>query len=247
MTGRFGPTFPLPMKPLVRLILLILISASFASADHHSSHSIFNGKDLTGWSGNPSLWSVVDGTITGQTNAEAPIELNTFLIFDREVADFEFKAEFKLTGETANSGVQYRSKIYDADQWIVGGYQADMDYTNRYTGMLYEERGRGIIIRPGIRAQINPGHTTKKPQLTSLGEGITAEEHKAAIRQGEWNEIRIVAKANHVRHYVNGVLTAEGLDTDPDHASASGVLALQLHRGPPMTVQFRNVTLKPLK
>ena len=235
------------MKPLVRLVLLILISASFASADQHSSHSIFNGKDLAGWSGDPSLWSVVDGTITGQTTADAPIELNTFLILDREVADFEFKAEFKLTGETANSGVQYRSKIHDAATWSVGGYQADMDYINRYTGMLYEERGRGIIIRPGIRAQINPGHTTKEPQLTSLGEGITAAEHKAAIHSGEWNEIRIVARGNHLQHFVNGVLTAEGIDTDPEHAATKGALALQLHRGPPMTVQFRNLTLKTLR
>jgi hypothetical protein len=235
------------MPLLTRLFLPILVAANFACADHHTSPSIFNGKDLAGWSGDPSLWSVVDGTITGQTIADAPIELNTFLILDHEVADFEFKAEFKLTGETANSGVQYRSKIHDADQWIVGGYQADMDYINRYTGMLYEERGRGIIILPGKRATINPGHTTKKPQLTSLGEGITAEEHKAAIRSGEWNEIRIVARGNHLKHYVNGVLTAEGIDTDPDHAATTGALALQLHRGPPMTVQFRNLTLKKLR
>lgn len=234
------------MPALLRLLLLTLVAASFASADHHASQSIFNGKNLTGWSGDPTFWSVQDGVITGQSTEANPVEQNTFLIWKDNVANFEFTAEFKLTGETANSGVQYRSKIHDADKWIVGGYQADMDYINRYTGMLYEERGRGIIIRPGIRAQINPGHTTKKPQLTSLGDGITAEEHKAAIRSGEWNEIRIVAKANHVRHYVNGVLTAEGLDIDPEHAAASGALALQLHRGPPMTVQFRNLTLKSL-
>lgn len=235
------------MKPLIRPILLILVSALVASADHHASHSIFNGKDLTGWNGDPTFWSVKDGVITGQSRAESPVEVNTFLIWENEVSDFEFTAEFKLTGETSNSGVQYRSKVVEPENWIVGGYQADMDYINRYTGMLYEERGRGIIIRPGIRAQINPGHTTKKPQLTSLGEGTPAETLKSAIHSGKWTQLRIVAKGNHLQHFVNGVLTAEGLDTDPDHASASGALALQLHRGPPMTVQFRNVTLKPLK
>ncbi len=234
------------MPLLARLSLLVLLSSSFAFADHHAKHAIFNGKDLTGWSGSPDHWSVKDGTITGRTTEENALEVNTFLIWKNEVADFEFTAEFKLTGETANSGVQYRSKVIDASKWIAGGYQADMDYQNRYTGMLYEERGRGIIIRPGIRATINSGHTTKKPQLTALGEGISEEEHKAAIRKGEWNEIRIVAKGNHLKHFVNGVLTAEGIDTDPEHAASSGALALQLHRGPPMTVQFRNLKLKKL-
>ena len=234
------------MPSLLRLLLLTVIAANFASAEHHAGHSIFNGKNLTGWSGDPTYWSVQDGVITGQSTAAHPIEQNTFLIWKDRVADFEFTAEFKLTGETANSGVQYRSKVIDASKWIAGGYQADMDYQNRYTGMLYEERGRGIIIRPGIRATINPGHTTKKPQLFSLGPGISEAEHKAAIQKGEWNEIRIVAKGNHLKHFVNGVLTAEGIDTDPDHASDSGVLALQLHRGPPMTVQFRNLKLKAL-
>ncbi|GAB5559875.1 MAG: DUF1080 domain-containing protein [Synoicihabitans sp.] len=233
---------PLP----IRLLILVLLSTNFAFANHHAQQSIFNGKDLTGWSGSPDHWSVKNGTITGHTTPENELEVNTFLIWENEVSDFEFTAEFKLTGETANSGIQYRSKVLDADKWIAGGYQADMDYQNRYTGMLYEERGRGIIIRPGIRATINPGHTTKKPQLTSLGEGISAEEHKAAIKKGEWNKIRIVAKGNHLKHFINGVLTAEGIDTDPKHAASSGALALQLHRGPPMTVQFRNIKLKEL-
>lgn len=235
------------MKLLVRLAFLILVSASFAFADHHASQSIFNGKDLTGWSGDPTFWSVKDGVVTGQSTAKNPVEVNTFLIWKDDVSDFEFMAEFKLTGETSNSGVQYRSKVIEPENWIVGGYQADMDFINRYTGMLYEERGRGIIVRPGLRAQINPGHTTKKPQLTSLGDGTPVEKLKSSIHQGKWNEIRIVAKANRVRHYVNGVLTAEGIDNDPKHAASSGALALQLHRGQPMTVQFRNITLKPLK
>ena len=234
------------MKTPIRLLLLVLLSATFATADHHASASIFNGKDLTGWSGNPTFWSVEDGVITGQSTAKNPVETNTFLIWQDDVADFEFTAEFKLSGDTANSGVQYRSKVIEPENWIVGGYQADMDYINRYTGMLYEERGRGIIIRPGIRAQINSGHTTQKPRLTSLGPETPVETLQSAIHSGKWTQHRIVAQGNHIQHFVNGVLTAEGIDTDPAHTSLSGALALQLHRGPPMTVQFRHVTLKQL-
>ena len=116
---------------------------------------IFNGKDLTGWDGNPKLWSVKDGAITGQTTAENPAKDNTFLIWTNgTVADFELRCSFKLTpGDDkgfANSGIQYRSKVLDPANWVVGGYQADMEAGPTYTGILYEERmTRGIMAARG--------------------------------------------------------------------------------------------------
>ena len=233
---------PLPS----RLTLAFLFFANFAFADHHGARSIFNGEDLKEWSGDPKIWRVEDGTITGQTTAANPIENNTFLIWDGEVADFELQAEFKLAGDSANSGVQYRSKVIDADNWIMAGYQADMDYKNRYTGMIYEERGRGILVRPGLRLDVMPGHTMKTPAVVALGADTPESVLKSSIHQGDWNRLLVIARGNHLRHYVNGVLTAESTDRDPGHASTSGKIALQVHRGPPMTVQFRNVKLRHL-
>ncbi len=234
------------MPLLYRLTLAVLFFANFAFADHPDSRSIFNGKDLTGWTGDPGLWSVRDGVIRGETTAETPIETNTFLIWEGEASDFELVVEFKLTGDSANSGVQYRSKVLDTEKWIVAGYQADMDYANRYTGMIFEERGRGILVRPGLRLDVLPGHTMKSPVVKALGTDTPTEVLKATIKQGDWNRLHVIARGNHLRHYVNGVLTAESTDRDPDHAALSGRIALQIHRGPPMVAEFRNLTLRRL-
>lgn len=235
------------MKTIIALSALLAGSlVANAAEEHIPVESLFNGQDLSGWSGDPTIWSAEDGTITGRSTAEAPLEANTFLIWNGEVADFEFRVEFKLTGETANSGVQYRSKVLDTENWIVAGYQADMDYANRYTGMLFEEQGRGILVSPGRRLEILPGFTMKAPVVRTMAGDTPPGVLKATLRQGDWNALRIVALGNHVRHYVNGVLTAESIDRDPEHAALSGILALQLHRGPPMTVQFRDLLLRRL-
>ena len=231
--------------PLKIMGAATLVVASFLSAQ--PAPPMIGSTGWEDWSGDPQNWSIADGVITGQSTADRPIEANTFLVYKHPFADFEFRGEFKLTGETANSGVQYRSKVLDADKWIVAGYQADMDYANRYTGMIYEERGRGILVRPGLRLRIGTGPTPESPVLSPLKGDATPEKTlKRVIRQGEWNEIHIIAQGNHIRHFVNGVLTAEAIDEDAQHAATSGVLALQLHRGPPMTVQFRNLRISAL-
>ncbi|MGH8016690.1 MAG: 3-keto-disaccharide hydrolase [Opitutaceae bacterium] len=206
-----------------------------------------NGRDLAGWSGDPRYWSVQDGAITGKSTAGNPVEANTFLIWQGgKPAGFELRAQFRLTTEQGNSGIQYRSRVLDGDRWVVGGYQADMDAANRYTGMLYEEKGRGIVVRPGERIRIGPLDDAGKPTLSAAGPAGDAAAIKAAIHTGDWNEIVIIAEGNHLRHYVNGRLTAEAFDDDETKAAKSGVLALQLHTGPPMTIQFKDIRLKRL-
>ena len=144
----------------VLLALGLIAAVPFAHAAASGFKSIFNGKDLSGWEGQKQFWSVRDGAITGQTKDEQDLPANTFLVWQGgEPANFELRMKFKLTGENekkqANSGVQYRSRIMDAATFVVGGYQADID-TGRYIGMLYEEKGRGILMQPGQKIRISP-------------------------------------------------------------------------------------------
>jgi hypothetical protein len=225
--------------------------------------SLFNGKDLSGWEGVTQYWSVKDGAITGQTTAEtAPaLKSNTFLVYKgSQPANFELRLKFKLTPNNdrnqANSGIQYRSKVLDTTTFSVGGYQADIDSTGKYAGMLYEERGRGIVMGPGEKIKIgettevpNPkkqGTMKKQTAVEKLPGATPAADILAAYKLGEWNELRIVAQGNHLQHFLNGKLSADVLDGDAKLAPKSGVIALQLHTGPPMTVQFKDLQLKTL-
>ncbi|HEY1110685.1 MAG TPA: DUF1080 domain-containing protein [Opitutaceae bacterium] len=235
------------------LLLSLTLAATAFAADGFKP--IFNGKDLSGWEGNSQFWSVRDGAITGQTKDEKDLPRNTFLVWkDGQPANFDLRLKFKLTGENekkqANSGVQYRSKLMDPATFVVGGYQADID-GGKYIGMLYEEQGRGILMQPGQKIRLSPG-TEKdkkgktKPKIETVATPTSAADLAAAYKFGEWNELRIVAKGNHIQHFVNGKLTADVTDDDSANAAKSGVLALQLHRGPPMTIQFKDVQLKTL-
>ena len=207
---------------------------------------IFNGNDLTGWEGNPKLWSVKDGAITGQTTADNPAKRNTFLIWTNgTVADFELRCSFKLVpGDSkgfANSGIQYRSKVVDPANWVVGGYQADMEAGPTYTGILYEERFRGIMAQRGEKVVWDKDN--KKQVVGSLGDAAAIG---AAVKQGDWNDYVIIAQGNHLQQFINGKQTIDVTDECEAKRAMSGVLALQLHAGSPMMVQFKNIRIKKL-
>jgi hypothetical protein len=207
---------------------------------------IFDGKDLTGWEGNPKLWSVKDGAITGQTTAENQAKGNTFLIWTNgTVADFELRCSFRLVpGDAqgfANSGIQYRSKVVDPANWVVGGYQADMEAGPTYTGILYEERFRGIMAGRGEKVVWDKDG--KKQVVGSVG---NAAEIEASIKKGDWNDYVIIAQGNHLQQFVNGKQTIDVVDEDQAKRAMTGVLALQLHAGSPMMAQFRNIRIKKL-
>jgi hypothetical protein len=207
---------------------------------------IFNGKDLTGWEGNPKLWSVKDGAITGQTTADNPTKGNTFLIWTNgTVGDFELRCSFKVTpGDAkgfANSGIQYRSKVLDPANWVIGGYQADMEAGLTYTGILYEERMRGILAQRGEKVVWDKDG--KKQVTGSVG---NSADIQAAIKQGDWNDYVIIAKGNHLQQFINGKPTVDVTDEDEAKRAMTGVLALQLHAGPPMMAQFKNIRIKKL-
>ena len=203
---------------------------------------IFNGKDLTGWDGDPRFWSVQEGAITGITTAETPTKGNTFLVWRAGTTkDFELRLMFRM--QNHNSGVQYRSKTVDNDagKWVMGGYQADMDEANTYTGGLYEERGRGILARPGQKVTIGPDG---KPKAT--GAVCDPAAIKAAIKQKDWNELVIIAQGNHLVQKLNGMVTVDVTDEDEKRRVMEGLLGLQLHAGPPMKIQFKDICLKVL-
>src|SRR4051812_12098624 len=143
-------------------ILLVLGLCSITRAEEGFT-DLFNGKDLTGWSGDAKLWSVKDGCIVGETTAENPIKHNTFLIYKDEFGDFELRLSFKISAH--NSGVQYRSK--QSDDFVCSGYQADIDFANKYAGILYEEKLRGILALRGQKITIDA--SGKKNVTGSLG------------------------------------------------------------------------------
>ena len=199
--------------------------------------SLFDGKSLQGWSGLTANWSVQDGAITGENKADAPIGQNTFLVYDKPVKDFELTLEFRIMG--GNSGIQYRSKIFDKDKFVVGGYQADIDANKRYMGINYEERGRGIMAERGEIVAVDA--QGKKSRVGSAGD---ADALLSQIKWEDWNRYKIVAKGTVLQHYINDQLMSEVQDSEASKAATEGVLALQLHAGPPMKVQFKNIMLK---
>ncbi len=238
------------MRILISLAGSLAFAATLSAAASAGFTSLFNGKDLTGWDGNPALWSVKDGVIDGRTTADAPLKANTFLIWKGgEVKNFELRIRFRFLDNnekrTANSGVQYRSKVLDPAGWVVGGYQADMDAAGRYVGMLYEEKGRGILAKPGEAVKLLP-LDGKKAKIEVTGASAPADKVSAAFKPDDWNDLVIVAAGNHLRHTLNGVVTADVTDEDPAKAAVSGVVALQIHVGPPMHIQFKDIRLRQL-
>lgn len=213
-----------------------------ATALHAEEKSLFNGKDLSGWEGNPKLWSVEDGAITGRTadSGDTKIAHNTFLVWkDGTVGDFELTFQYRI--EKGNSGVQYRAKLLAPGAFgpIVSGYQADFEAGKTYSGILYEERGRGILAQRGQKTEI--GADGKPTATGSVGDSNAIQ---AAIKDEQWNDYKIVAKGNRVQHFINGKQTVDVTDNDTAHAPKEGILALQIHAGPAMVVQFKNLLLK---
>jgi hypothetical protein len=203
--------------------------------------SIFDGKTLNGWDGDPMFWRAENGEIIGESTTEKVVKVNTFLVWKGGATrDFEFKADFKLS-ENANSGIQYRSVILpEVHKWSMKGYQADMDGKDTYTGQLYEERARGFLSMRGqfMRAA---GKTLKS--VATLGDGAALKEF---IKTNDWNQIHIVAKGNTLVHSINGHVMAIFIDEDPDGRAMEGQLGLQMHMGQPMKNEFRNIFYKKL-
>ncbi|MFM8890264.1 MAG: DUF1080 domain-containing protein [Planctomycetia bacterium] len=211
--------------------------------------SLFNGKDLEGWDGDPRLWSVKEGVIHGETTPENVAQGNTFLIWKGgEVGDFELRLSFRCTA-TNNSGIQYRSRhVTDGtvkNKWVVRGYQHEIRNENtlpNVPGFIYDEGGpRGRICLVGERASWEAEGGKKV-----VGRLVDQEDFTKLMRIDDWNEVVIRAEGNRLRHYLNGRLILDCTDADPKRALSTGVLALQLHAGKPMWAEYRDIRLKAL-
>jgi hypothetical protein len=233
--------FPVRASWLAFLAIAAAVAfAPAAQAQDDGFKSLFNGRDLDGWKGDLKRWSVEDGAITGRTTPDSLLKYNTFLVWKGgEPADFELRLKYKIVG--GNSGVQYRSKLIDPEKFIVSGYQADIDSKMQFTGMNYEERARAFLAQRGEKVEIAEDG---KKNVTKIGD---RGELQKKIKNEDWNDYTIVAQGNHLTHIINGAVMSEVIDHQKDAAAKSGVIALQLHQGPPMTVQFKDIRLKLLK
>ncbi|MEH6307942.1 DUF1080 domain-containing protein [Olivibacter sp. CPCC 100613] len=212
--------------------------------------AIFDGKTLAGWEGDTSYWRVEDGKIIGERKAsDEPLKRNTFLIWkDGQPADFELELQYKISSE-GNSGVNYRSERISEIPFALKGYQADIDGKNKYTGQLYEERKRTTLAYRGqvVEVQDTPAGESKNNAWTGLFVKDTLADDaklRAAIKENDWNTCHIVAKGNRLQHYINGVLMSEVLDDDQKNRRNAGLIGVQIHVGPPMKVEFKDIKLK---
>ena len=246
------------MKSFITAFTLLAV-AGLASAE---DKQLFNGKDLTGWEGNTELWSVKDGLLTGTTPADpanpgkSTLKHNTFLVWrGGVVGDFELTFQYRIVA--GNSGVQYRSKELPKGEMgpVISGYQADFEAGKTYSGILYEEKARGILALRGQKVTIKEGEkiTTgkdgkekKAPNIEVTGSVGESDAIQAAIKAEDWNSYKIVAKGGHLQHFINGMQTVDVTDETAVGAK-EGLLALQIHAGPPMVVQFKDLVLKDAK
>jgi enterochelin esterase family protein len=222
--------------------------------------SIFDGETLDGWKGDPVYWRVEDGCLVGEITPNTVVDRNTFIIWQGgQPADFELKLEYRISSR-GNSGINYRSLVMDDHPYALTGYQADIDGQNRYTGQNYEERGRTTLafrgqktVLPPLDAPPGPGGLRQFVERNAWTKAVVKEEIgdrdelASHVKDEDWNTYHIIARGNHLQHFVNGVLMSDVTDDDKINGRASGHIGVQVHVGPPMKVEYRKILLKELK
>ncbi len=252
-------------KTIVLAVIIMTASLTTAcvaqskKANKDGFVQIFDGKTLNGWEGDPTYWRVENGNLVGEITPATLLKTNSFIIWKGgEPADFEFKGEFNITAD-GNSGINYRSDRVADVPFALRGYQADIDGKMRYTGQNYEERKRTTLAYRGQKTVI-PAYTgAATPEavranvkrnawgdLTVKGSLGSSDSLKTFIKSEDWNTFHLIVKGNHLQHYINGVLMSDVIDEDTVNGSKKGMLGVQVHVGPPMKVQYRNLMLKTL-
>lgn len=221
------------MQTISRLCLLLLCSIP-SELLAQEPRPLFDGKSLQGWEGDERFWSVENGELVGRSSAERPLSRSTWLIWrGGELRDFRLELDFQLHG--GNSGVQFRSR--DGGNFQVDGYQADLEDGPDWSGCLYEQGGRGVCARRGEVVSFAADGTRTAEQRADSAELLRV------LRPQQWNRYAIEARGPSIAIFINGVEMTRVADLDPARFAAQGILALQLHQGPPMEVRFRNITL----
>jgi len=217
---------------------------------------MFDANSLSGWEGDSLIWNMHDGVLTGEIKADAePLKNNTFLIWKGgEVGDFTLKSQFRISAD-GNSGINYRSERLSDPVFALKGYQADIDGKHNYTGQNYEERKRTTLAYRGQRTEIpNPTAENKGESSGNAWSSLivtdtvaTDSELSAAIKADDWNDIEIVAQGNKLSHFINGQLISEVIDNDLENRMEKGFIGVQVHVGPPMKIEYKDMQIKILK
>jgi hypothetical protein len=234
------------------VFLLLLLAASPAGAaqtypeqgqrDETGFESIFDGRTLAGWEGDPVYWRVEGGALVGEVTPATLLKQNSFIIWrGGTTADFELKLEYRIS-DRGNSGVNYRSEEIPGQRFALRGYQADIDGQQRYTGQNYEEKGRTFLALRGDISRVDADG--KARIIGSLG---LKDELAAKVKNGDWNEYHLIARGNVLTHLLNGQVMSVVIDDDASRRKFDGLLGVQVHVGPPMKVEFRAIRLKRLK
>ena len=198
----------------------LLTPLTMVAAEEKKSDSIttviFDGKTLEGWDGDTSVFRVEqDSIIGGQLKDKIPH--NFFLSSTEEYSDFELTLEFRLIGGGTNAGVQLRSKrIPDHHEMI--GYQADLG--QNYWGALYDESRRNKILA-----------APKKEELDNV------------LKRDDWNKYRILCEGRHIQLWINDFKTVDYTEAD-EAIEQKGLIALQIHGGPPGEAHYRNIRIR---
>ncbi len=245
------------MKSIYRAFILITVTGVFClgmlgsppimAQDQAESHaegfkSLFDGKTLSDWQGREGLWRIEDGAIVGETTPDKKISQNEFLVWQGgESGDFILKTKFRVSGsERANSGIQFRSQQQPDGRMV--GYQADIDASGRYVGIMYSEgTGRGILCERGNKVTIASDKSIVSETVTDSAELLKK------IDLQDWNEMEVEARGNHLVVKINGHVTATVVDNHPELAATSGLIGFQLHVGPPMKIEFKDIFIKQLE
>lgn len=217
-------------------------AAARSADDNLGFIPIFDGKTLAGWEGDLKFWRAENGAIVGESTPENRVARNTFLIWrGGTLKDFELKTEFRMSG--ANSGIQFRSReLPEVGQWVLGGYQADMDAGNAYTGGMAEERGRrNVMVRRGEMIRV-----TEDDSFKLLGTVADPEEIAGSFILNGWNTYHIIAQGNLIIQILNGRVSAIMIDEAEKARAMEGVLGLQMHTGPPFKIEYRNLLYRKL-
>ncbi len=225
----------------VALGAFVCIASAIAQEDGYES--IFDGKTLDGWqSADASVWSVEDGAITARSTEDKPATRNHYLVYEREsLGNFELKLKHRIVSEhSVNGGFQFRSEMFDGDiPDDCRGYQVDNNTQTDWLVRLYDEFGRHTLAWRGER-------TTFDEKGVAHSTAIDEAKGVPWFNLGNWHEYHLTCRGTRLTLEVDGRIVAEVVDRDPEQQDFEGVLALQLHSGPPMTVQFKDIRIKKL-
>jgi len=241
-------------------VVLIMSSCNISNKGHQNQHGfvkIFDGKTLNGWEGDSQYWRVENGNLVGEITPATLLKTNSFIIWrGGKPSDFELTLEFRIT-HSGNSGINYRSVALSDVPHALKGYQADIDGANRYTGQNYEERARTTLAYRGQKVIVKPFDNTSQPvslqehikdnawtETTVAGLLGDSDSLKSKINTDDWNTCHLVIKGNRLQHYINGILMSDVTDNDTVNGKSEGLLGVQVHVGPPMKVEYRNIMLK---